>query len=199
MKVLVVKVVCRRCGGLMGPLPLDGKLYVCSTCGWLIFSPDDEQTKRIRWSRGLDLPCDGCTECCKSENLILHPELGDRPGDYQTDLVQVTGGVAHMLKQKENGDCIYLGERGCTIHGRHPTMCRSLDCRIWALFSQREVEDLIAKRILSEKKVIAAYGLAERIGPYPGHLCEAVGKVVAGPRDACSLCQQKEARQDGQP
>ena len=37
-----------------------------------------------------------------------------------------------MLDHKSNGDCIYLGDTGCTIHARRPQMCRELDCRILA-------------------------------------------------------------------
>jgi Fe-S-cluster containining protein len=34
-----------------------------------------------------------------------------------------------MLAHKANGDCIYLEEKGCSIHGRAPYMCRTMDCR----------------------------------------------------------------------
>lgn len=34
-----------------------------------------------------------------------------------------------MLAHKENGDCIYLGVGGCSIHDRKPRMCREMDCR----------------------------------------------------------------------
>jgi len=34
-----------------------------------------------------------------------------------------------MLAHKANGDCIYLDELGCSIHGRAPSLCRIADCR----------------------------------------------------------------------
>ena len=34
-----------------------------------------------------------------------------------------------MLDHKPNGDCIYLGVKGCTIHETRPKMCREMDCR----------------------------------------------------------------------
>ena len=55
-RVVVVKVVCRRCGTMIGPLPLplDGKTCACTKCNWLIFGPDDAETKRRRRERGLE-------------------------------------------------------------------------------------------------------------------------------------------------
>ncbi len=80
------------------------------------------------------VPCDGCTHCCKNELLVLHPEMGDRPEQYETQQVKnpITGQQVFALKQKPNGDCIYLGDDGCTIHGKAPAICREFDCR--ALF-----------------------------------------------------------------
>ena len=33
-----------------------------------------------------------------------------------------------VLNHLTNGDCVYLGPDGCTIHGRHPAICRTFDC-----------------------------------------------------------------------
>jgi len=30
-----------------------------------------------------------------------------------------------------NGDCVYLGADGCTIHGRQPAVCKAFDCRVF--------------------------------------------------------------------
>ena len=35
-----------------------------------------------------------------------------------------------MLRRRENGDCIYLAEGGCSIHGRAPKVCQEYDCRL---------------------------------------------------------------------
>lgn len=36
-----------------------------------------------------------------------------------------------MLDHKPNGDCVYLVEEGCALHGTHykPQQCREMDCR----------------------------------------------------------------------
>lgn len=75
------------------------------------------------------VPCDGCTACCRNENLPLMP--GDDPKAYKTQWAQhPRGAVVRILKRKPNGDCHYLGPDGCTIHDRRPYACRRLDCRI---------------------------------------------------------------------
>lgn len=77
------------------------------------------------------VPCNGCTACCKYGAIVLHPEHGDDPTQYATKQVvhPLTGKVTTMLQHKKNGDCIYLGVGGCTIHGRAPIICREFDCR----------------------------------------------------------------------
>lgn len=37
-----------------------------------------------------------------------------------------------MLAHKPNGDCVYLGDRGCTIQDDKPQMCGEMDCRLIA-------------------------------------------------------------------
>lgn len=71
------------------------------------------------------VPCGTCTECCKGDAIFIHPECGDIATDYLTE--EYMGRT--ILQHKINGDCIYLGNSGCTIHDRRPTICRELDCR----------------------------------------------------------------------
>lgn len=78
------------------------------------------------------VPCAGCTLCCRRDALILHPEEGDDPGQYETTPTThpFTGEPVLMLAHKPNGDCVYLDRAtGCTIHERAPAICRSFDCR----------------------------------------------------------------------
>ena len=79
-----------------------------------------------------DVPCAGCTLCCRRDALILHPEMGDDPEQYDTVQTAhpLTGKPAIMLAHKPNGDCVYLDRAtGCTIHDRAPAICRKFDCR----------------------------------------------------------------------
>jgi Fe-S-cluster containining protein len=78
-----------------------------------------------------NVPCAGCTACCTFDLIMLHPEMGDRASDYLTMPVTnpLTGEPGLALQHKKRGGCIYLGEGGCTIHGRAPAICREFDCR----------------------------------------------------------------------
>jgi Fe-S-cluster containining protein len=73
-----------------------------------------------------EVPCKGCTLCCQGDAIRLEPE--DRAIDYKTEPHLYIPG-ALMLAHKANGECIYLDERGCSIHDRAPSLCRTADCR----------------------------------------------------------------------
>ena len=86
-----------------------------------------------------NVPCDGCTACCQEDLILLHPEMGDNAEEYQTIRVTVNGREEQALAHKKNGECIYLGEKGCTIHTHAPAICREFDCRdLWRRTSRSE-------------------------------------------------------------
>lgn len=93
------------------------------------------------------VPCNGCTACCEHDLLILHPECGDDPSQYETMAVlnPLTGQPALALKHKPEGGCIYLeAGKGCSIHDRAPAICKEFDCRRFAaLFSKQERKALL--------------------------------------------------------
>lgn len=99
------------------------------------------------------VPCDGCTACCKRECVVLYPEHGDDPSQYETvpatlntGLMALIGTRRVMLQHKENGECIYLGEAGCTIWDKAPSLCKVFDCRKWFLkFTRAERRKLLAQ------------------------------------------------------
>lgn len=66
--------------------------------------------------------CGTCTECCKGFDPIwlLPAEMGFKEQ-------RIDG--ARALQHKFNGDCVYLGDKGCTIHETKPFACRLYDCR----------------------------------------------------------------------
>lgn len=77
------------------------------------------------------VPCAGCTLCCQNELIFLHAQHGDVVTDYLHKVAPnpLTGEMGFALQNKPNGDCIYLGETGCTIYDRAPAVCRKFDCR----------------------------------------------------------------------
>ena len=102
-----------------------------------------------------DVPCNGCTLCCRGDMIVLHPEIGDDPSQYLTEPVihPFTGQPAQMLRKGENGNCIYLGPGGCTIHGRAPAVCRKFDCgKMFEAMSRPERRRML-KLGLADKEV----------------------------------------------
>ena len=73
-----------------------------------------------------DVPCNGCRACCINDAVRLLP--GEDAESFMTEPHDHLPGE-RMLAHKANGECVYLGERGCTIHERKPRMCREMDCR----------------------------------------------------------------------
>ncbi len=75
------------------------------------------------------VPCNGCTLCCQGDAVRL--EADDNAIDYKTEPHPYIPG-AFMIAHKSNGECIYLYERGCSIHDHAPSLCRTADCRALA-------------------------------------------------------------------
>jgi Fe-S-cluster containining protein len=85
-----------------------------------------------------DVPCGPCHACCRSELIALIPEDGDDVASYDHDLIFLPGlGEVAYIKHRKNGDCVYLGRDGCTIHQRRPVICRAFDCRAFYLSKTR--------------------------------------------------------------
>ena len=78
----------------------------------------------------VDVPCGACRLCCRSFMVPIQPEKGDDVSSYQTATCFTPGKPPYLiLDRNANGDCVYLGDGGCTIWGRAPWSCRHFDCR----------------------------------------------------------------------
>lgn len=90
------------------------------------------------------VPCGSCRRCCQGNSIVMLLEHeGDWVATYEHEIVDLPGaGRGPILKRRPNGDCIYLGEQGCTIHGRAPVICKVFDCRnAFAAFMQHAPSD----------------------------------------------------------
>jgi hypothetical protein len=76
------------------------------------------------------VPCNGCTLCCEGDAVKIEKE--DLGKNYYTEPHPYISGEL-MIAHKQNGDCIYLIENGCSIHDNAPALCRYADCRSLAL------------------------------------------------------------------
>lgn len=98
------------------------------------------------------VPCGSCRLCCRNNLILLFPDDGDDVASYEHDIVTLPKGTGAVLKHKPNGDCIYLGPDGCTIHDRAPVVCAVFDCRKQYLSMTRvERRRRIAMGLLSKE------------------------------------------------
>jgi Fe-S-cluster containining protein len=93
------------------------------------------------------LKCGACTTCCQwGSDTAIRPvlTLGEEKlfdNDFHKG--------SYALKAKSNGDCVYLGNKGCTIYKSRPMQCKSFDCRV--LYKQMKQSTFI-KVILAGKR-----------------------------------------------
>jgi Fe-S-cluster containining protein len=81
-------------------------------------------------SKNGDVPCGSCQACCYGKAIFLYPEAGDNPALYDTEPAfnVYWGASMPMLKHRPDGGCIYLTDKGCSIHTRRPAACRAYSC-----------------------------------------------------------------------
>lgn len=113
------------------------------------------------------VPCNGCRVCCQRELVVLFPEKGDDPARLEHVALPSLFGPILVLKQKDNGDCVYLGADGCTIHDRAPAVCRAFDCRAYFLSMNRHERRLHEKR--SAHKVAVFHAGRQRLDTLNEH------------------------------
>jgi Fe-S-cluster containining protein len=80
----------------------------------------------------LSPPCGDCSACCKHyKDIILQDDELEVFGWKMDDTPTADG--RQRLKMKEDGSCIYLSDRGCSIYEQRPIACRHFDCRDFAM------------------------------------------------------------------
>lgn len=109
------------------------------------------------------VPCDGCTVCCRTGGVELHPDRGDDVDSYET--ATYLGSSNLCLKHKPGtNECVYLEKRGCTIYDRRPVVCREMDCRKYlVMYTRRELRRLVDLG-LDQRLVDAARRVKRRHG-----------------------------------
>lgn len=81
------------------------------------------------------VPCGTCTECCRHREKVPLTDQDDVAlYEGNTQWIHFRSDPPHIerlvLQHKKNGECIYLGEQGCTIYADRPQICRRFDCRV---------------------------------------------------------------------
>jgi Fe-S-cluster containining protein len=90
----------------------------------------------LRGQRDSDVPCDGCTACCRSSQFVhIGPDEVDTLAHIPAALLFPAPGLAEgnvVLGHDENGHCPMLIDDKCSIYEHRPWTCRTYDCRIFA-------------------------------------------------------------------
>src|SRR3984957_10470899 len=106
------------------------------------FSPwMGEMDRALRGNGGSDVPCDGCTACCRSSQFVhIGPDEADTLPHIPADLLFPAPRLptGHMLLgYDERGHCPMLIDNRCSIYEHRPRTCRTYDCRV---FPAAEIE-----------------------------------------------------------
>jgi len=104
------------------------------------------------------VPCGSCTACCR-DTVVLLPNEGDDLSQYEhVELAGPGPDHAYALRRNEDGACVYLGPKGCTIWDRAPFLCRFFDCRKFFLNRTRQERRDLVRRGLASAEVFKAAG-----------------------------------------
>jgi Fe-S-cluster containining protein len=106
----------------------------------------------IRAEGEAEVPCAGCTACCRSSQFIhIDPDesetLARIPPELLSPAPRSSSGQL-VLGFDEHGRCPMLLDDRCSIYEHRPRTCRAYDCRIFAATGV-EVDDkfLIARQV----------------------------------------------------
>ena len=74
------------------------------------------------------------------------------------------------LKHKENGDCIYLGDEGCSIWNNAPAVCKAFDCReLFKATTPKQRKRFVSEGLFSKEVMEAGKRLCINQNPGRGH------------------------------
>lgn len=82
-----------------------------------------------RHSLEADVPCNGCTACCRGSEVTVTEEEAERLGYENTRELYGRRVLAHQ----SDGACVFLENDRCGIHEQRPETCRVFDCRRMAI------------------------------------------------------------------
>jgi Fe-S-cluster containining protein len=90
----------------------------------------------LRGERDADVPCNGCTACCRSSQFVhIEPDEAETLARIPSELLfpaplRPAGHV--VLGYDEQGRCPMLVDDRCSIYEDRPRTCRTYDCRVFA-------------------------------------------------------------------
>jgi Fe-S-cluster containining protein len=105
----------------------------------------------LRSGGGSDVPCDGCTACCRSSQFVpIEPDELDTLTHVPAELQFPAPGRPRghvVLGYDEQGHCPMLIDDRCSIYPHRPRACRTYDCRIFPAAGVTPDKPLVADRV----------------------------------------------------
>ena len=99
---------------------------------------------------GSDVPCDGCTACCRSSQFVhIGPDELDTLAHVPAELTFPAPGRPRghvVLGYDEQGHCPMLIDDRCSIYSHRPRTCRTYDCRVFPAAGVTPDQPLVAER-----------------------------------------------------
>ena len=111
-----------------------------------------ETRRAIRGEVDANVPCDGCTACCRSSQFVhVGPDEYEALERIPNELLFAAPLLpdGHMLLgYDERGHCPMLVDDRCSIYASRPKTCRTYDCRVFPATGVELGDDkeLIARR-----------------------------------------------------
>jgi Fe-S-cluster containining protein len=82
-----------------------------------------------------DVPCDGCTACCRSSQFVhIEPDETDTLAHIAPELLFPAPRLPRghvVLGYDDDGHCPMLIDGRCSIYEHRPRTCRTYDCRVF--------------------------------------------------------------------
>jgi len=95
----------------------------------------DDTLRGLADGRGIDVPCGGCTACCRSAYFIhIEPDEVETLRRIPKALRFPAPGLPKghvVLGYDERGACPMLVDDRCSIYEHRPRTCRTYDCRVF--------------------------------------------------------------------
>ncbi|HET7654424.1 MAG TPA: YkgJ family cysteine cluster protein [Acidimicrobiales bacterium] len=104
----------------------------------------------MRGEGDVDVPCDGCTACCRSSQFVhIAPDetstLAAVPAALRFPAPALPPGHV-VLGYDEQGRCPMLVDDRCSIYEVRPRACRTYDCRVFAASGVEPDSALVGER-----------------------------------------------------
>ena len=99
------------------------------------------------------VPCNGCRTCCRDQAIVLVDEDMPNLAVFDFHLLPGDGPMIRILNLRPDGNCVHLGESGCTIYEQRPMVCREYDCRKqFSIMSRNERRQFKNEQIWEEAR-----------------------------------------------